>query len=104
LSTKILLYEKTFLQLDNAQLQQKLKETDALIGQVRAKPDNFTFCFSNYHYYYLYYSFPYFKDAEQTKTASDNEHLLKHTERKAVKVSERLNVIFVDMTYITRPV
>jgi len=101
-----LLYEKTFLQPDNAQLQQELSETDALIRQVRANPDNFTFCFSNYHHYYRYWycSFRYFEDAEQTKTATENEHMLKHTERKAGKVNERVNVIFVDMDYITRPV
>ncbi|RAJ93140.1 hypothetical protein LX87_04652 [Larkinella arboricola] len=86
--------------------QQELQRTDELLRQIRDDPDSFQFCFSNYHHYYMYWycSFRFFEDDTNTQTASSMEHLLKHTERVEGKVHERLNIIFIDPQYITRPV
>lgn len=77
-----------------------------VVRSVHDQPDRHRFCFSNYHHYYKYWycSFRYFENEERTQTGTDNEHLLKHTERIKGKVNERINVIFIDQEYITRPV
>lgn len=92
-------------QLSAGQLQ-RLQEYDQMLRQIRRQPDAYEFCFSNYHHYYQYWycTFRYFTDATLTKLDTDNEHLLKHTERVKGQVHQRLNIIFVDPQYITRPV
>ena len=81
-----------------------LRQTDELLRLVRDNPRAVETCFSNYHhqYHYWYCSYRYFEDAELTQTNSLNEHLLKHTERVKGQVHERLNVIFIDMDYISQ--
>ena len=92
-------------QLSPIQLQE-LQQNDELLRQVRQRPDDYQYCFSNYHHYYHYWycTFRYFRDASLTQLDSDNEHLLKHTERIKHQIHERLNIIFIDPVYITRPV
>jgi hypothetical protein len=101
------LYAKSFLdQLTPAQ-NQKLQEIDRLLRTIRQTPEKFEFCTSNYEHYYRYWycSFRYFEDTELTKTGTANEHLLKHkpapNEQSTI---ERLNIIFIDPKFITRPV
>ena len=100
------LFGRSFLDPLSAAQQKELQETDELIRRVRQQPDAYDLCFSNYHHYYRYWyvSFRYFEDMEQTRNTSENEHLLKHTQRTDERVSERVNVIFVDPHYIKRPV
>lgn len=92
-------------QLTTRQLE-KLQETDELFRAMRDNPDQYESCFSNYHHYYRYWycSYRYFEDDTQTKADSSSEHLLKHTERIKGQVHERLNIIFIDPHFITRPV
>lgn len=105
------LYARSFLESLSAKQQQKFQEMDSLLRAIRQAPDQFEFCVSNYDHYYRYWycSFRYFEDDERTKTGTSNEHLLKHTQRtdersKEQLVNERLNIIFIDPQYITRPV
>ncbi len=105
------LYKRSFLgQLLPAQ-EKELQRIDTLLRTLRQSPDQFQFCISNYHHYYRYWycSFRYFEDQEQTKTGTSNEHMLKYTESTHRRtgepvLNERLNIIFVDTKYITRPV
>ncbi|WP_381507883.1 hypothetical protein [Spirosoma flavum] len=92
-------------QLSPAQTQD-LQRNDELLRAIRKTPDDYQYCFSNYHHYYRYWYciFRYFADATLTQLDSDNEHLLKHTERIKNQVHERINIIFIDPYYITRPV
>jgi hypothetical protein len=92
-------------QLSPAQMQE-LQQNDELLRSVRQMPEGYQFCFSNYHHYYRYWycTFRYFADATLTQLESDNEHLLKHTERVKNLVHQRLNIIFIDPHYISRPV
>ncbi len=92
-------------QLSPTQMQE-LQQNDELLRSVRKLPQDYQYCFSNYHHYYRYWycTFRYFADATLTQLDSDNEHLLKHTERIKNQVHERLNIIFIDPYYITRPV
>ncbi len=85
---------------------QELQQNDELLRSVRQMPEGYQFCFSNYHHYYRYWycTFRYFADATLTQLESDNEHLLKHTERVKSQVHQRLNIIFIDPHYISRPV
>ena len=105
------LYARSFLESLSSKQQQKLQEMDLLLRAIRQNPDQFEFCVSNYDHYYRYWycSFRYFEDEERTKTGTSNEHLLKHTQRtdersKEQLINERLNIIFIDPIYITRPV
>ena len=100
------LFGRSFLDQLSVAQQQELRETDELVRTIRQQPDAYQLCFSNYHHYYRYWyvSFRYFEDEDQTRNTSENEHLLKHTRRSDERVSERINVIFVDPRYITRPV
>jgi len=111
----ILLHLKTFrdellnrslVQQLTVQQQGKLREADELFRTLRDNADQYETCFSNYHHYYRYWycSYRYFEDATQVKAETSSEHLLKHTERIEGQVHERLNVIFIDPTFITRPV
>ncbi len=86
--------------------QQQLQQADELLRTLRQHPDAYQACFSNYHHYYQYWycAFRYFEDATLTQAATSSEHLLKHTERVVGQVHERLNIIFIDPHYITRPV
>lgn len=86
--------------------QDELRQTDTLLRTIRQEPEGYQFCLSNYHHYYHYWycTFRYFEDEEKTQNSSDNEHLLKHTERVKGQVHERLNIIFIDPYYITRQV
>ena len=105
------LYARSFLdQLTRGQ-QQKLMDIDNLLRAIRQTPEKFQFCSSNYEHYYRYWycSFRYFEDADQIKTGTANEHMLKHTQRTDERsseqlVSERLNIVFIDPKYIIRPV
>lgn len=106
-----LLYARSFLDQLTPGQQQQLQDIDSLLRAVRQNPDQFQFCTSNYHHYYRYWycSFRYFEDVEHIQTGTANEHMLKHTQRTTENsteqlVSERLNVIFIDTNYITRPV
>ena len=89
----------------------ELQRIDTLLRTMRQNPDQFQFVVSNYHHFYQYWycSFRHFEDRERTKTGTHNEHMLKHTasvDRRTGQVvrNERLNVIFIDPNYITRPV
>ena len=100
------LFNRSFFdQLSTAQ-QQELRHTDELMRTIRRDPHAYQLSFSNYHHYYRYWycSFRYFEDEAHTQNATENEHLLKHTRRTEGRVSERLNIIFIDPHYITRPV
>jgi hypothetical protein len=105
------LFNRSFLVQLTADKQQELQRIDALLRAIRENPDQFQFCVSNYHHFYRYWycSFRYFEDNEQIMTGSANEHMLKHTQRTDERsseqlISERLNIIFIDIKYITRPV
>jgi hypothetical protein len=100
-----LLNKSLMQQLSRAQLNE-LQQADQLLRTIRDQPDAYQACFSNYYHYYRYWycSFRYFDDVAKTKTSSINEHLLKHTERIKGQVNERLNIIFVDPQYISKPV
>ena len=86
--------------------QQEPRHTNELMRAIRRDPHAYQLSFSNYHHYYRYWycSFRYFEDDAHTQNATENEHLLKHTRRTEGWVSERLNIIFIDPHYITRPV
>ena len=94
-----------FEQLSAGQLR-RLQDYDQILREMRRQPDAYECCFSNYHHYYHYWycTFRYFTDATLTQLDTDNEHLLKHTERIKGQVHQRLNIIFVDPHYITRTV
>ncbi|WP_338877522.1 hypothetical protein WBJ53_32780 (plasmid) [Spirosoma sp. SC4-14] len=105
------LYTRSFLDQLTAGQQRKLQEIDDLIRAIRQAPDQFQFCTSNYEHYYRYWycSYRFFEDTDQLKTGTANEHMLKHTQRTddsntAPIINERLNIIFIDTKYITRPV
>lgn len=105
------LYARSFLDQLTLNQQQKLQDVDNLLRAIRLTPEKYQFCSSNYHHYYRYWycSFRYFEDADLIKTGTANEHMLKHTQRTNERsaeqlVSERLNIIFIDPKYITRPV
>lgn len=101
------LYAKSFLDQLTPGQQQKLQEIDFLLRTIRQTPDQFEFCTSNYEHYYRYWycSFRFFEDVEQIMTGTVNEHLLKHVQATdGQSTIERLNVIFIDSKYITRPV
>ncbi len=100
------LLNRSLVQQLTARQQEKLRETDELFRAMRDNPDQYESCFSNYHHYYRYWycSYRYFEDDTQTKADTNSEHLLKHTERIKGQVHERLNIIFIDPDFITRPV
>ncbi|WP_018620756.1 hypothetical protein [Spirosoma luteum] len=105
------LYARSFLDELTPGQHQKLQDIDSLLRAIRQSPDQFQFCVSNYHHYYRYWycSFRYFEDTEEIKTGTANEHMLKHTQRTDERsteklINERLNIIFIDTKYITRPV
>jgi hypothetical protein len=100
-----LLNRSLFEQLSAAQ-NELLQQVDGLMRAFRDNPQAYQACFSNYHHYYRYWTcaYRYFEDATLTQTSSLTEHLLKHTERIKGQVHERVNVIFIDPHYITRPV
>lgn len=100
-----LLNRSLFEQLSGGQ-QQELKRIDEIYRSLRDNSQKYESCFSNYHHYYQYWycSFRYFEDAMLTKTGTSSEHMLKHTERVKGQIHERLNIIFIDPEYITRPV
>lgn len=100
-----LLNRSLFDQLSRVQ-QQELQGVNEIYRSMRDNSGAYESCFSNYHHYYHYWycSFRYFEDAALTKTGTSSEHMLKHTERVKGQVHERLNIIFIDSEYITRPV
>jgi hypothetical protein len=100
-----LLNRSMFEQLSGGQ-QGELQRVDELYRSFRENPRAYESCFSNYHHYYKYWycSFRYFEDATLIKTGTSSEHMLKHTERIKGQIHERLNIIFIDPEYITRPV
>jgi hypothetical protein len=105
------LFNNSFLNPLTAIQEKELLHIDTLLRSMRQNPDQFRFATSNYHHYYRYWycSFRYFEDSEQTKTGTHNEHMLKYTESvdrrtKQSMKNERLNIIFVDTNYITKPV
>ena len=105
------LMSQSFLGQLSPVLTHELQHLDTLLRSMRQHPDQFAFAISNFHHYYRYWycNFRYFEDEEQTKTGSHNEHMLKHTESRSRQtgepiMSERLNIIFIDPTYITQPV
>lgn len=105
------LLNRSFLNALSGTQERELQHIDTLLRAMRQNPDQFQFVMSNYHHFYRYWycSFRYFEDAAQTKTGTHNEHMLKHTEsqdrRTGLMVpNERLNIIFIDTNYITRPV
>ena len=100
------LLNKSLLQRLSPTQQQQLQQADQLLRAVRQDPAAYQACFSDYFHYYRYWycSYRYFDDQEKTKATTSSEHLLKHTERIPGQVHERLNIIFIDPYYITRPV
>ncbi|MFD2937745.1 hypothetical protein [Spirosoma flavum] len=100
-----LLNRSLFEQLSVGQNEQ-LRQTGQILRSLRENPQAYQSCSPNYHHYYRYWycAFRYFEDATLTKVASRDEHLLKHTERIKGQVHERLNIIFIDPYYFTRPV
>lgn len=105
------LYNRSFLDQLTPNQQRRLQEIDTLLRGLRLNPEKFQFCLSNYEHYYRYWycSFRYFEDDAQLMTGTANEHMLKHTQRtdessKQPSISERLNIIFIDTHYITKPV
>ncbi|GAA4462981.1 hypothetical protein GCM10023189_40390 [Nibrella saemangeumensis] len=100
------LFNRSFLQPLRRNQQKELQQIDDLFRSMLRTPDIYQFCLSNYHHYYRYWycSYRYFEDDEQTKTATANEHLLKHTQRVDDRVNERMNIVFVDTKLISRPV
>ncbi len=101
------LYSRSYLEQLSTEQQQRLRQLDSLLKDLHHNPNELRFCISNYHQYYRYWycSYRFFDDEDRTKTSTHNEHLLKHTQRtSAVMASERLNIVFVDMSQISRPV
>jgi hypothetical protein len=105
------LFNRSFLQQVSPDQQLELKHIDGLLLSMCQSPDQYQFAVSNYHHYYKYWycSFRYFEVDDPSKTSSHNEHLLKHTQRTDERsreqvIHERLNIIFIDPHYITRPV
>ena len=100
------LLNRSLVQQLTTSQQEKLRETDELFRTLRDDPDQYETCFSNYYHYYRYWycSYRYFEDTMQTKANTSSEHLLKHTERVKGQVHERLNIIFIDPDFITRPI
>jgi hypothetical protein len=100
-----LMDQSLFKQFTNEQLKD-LRKADEVLRALRDNPSAFEACFSNYHHYYRYWycAYRYFEDDTENKANTLSEHLLKHTERVKGKVHERLNIIFIDPKYITRPV
>lgn len=111
LECREVLFKQSFMGAFTAAQEKELQHIDTLLRSLRQSPDQFQFCISNYHHYYRYWycSFRYFEDPEQTKTGTSNEHMLKYTQRvdernREPVLNERLNIIFIDTKYITRPV
>jgi len=105
------LYNNSFLNALSATQEREMQHIDTLLRALRQNPDQFQFVVSNFHHFYRYWycSFRYFEDADRTKTGTHNEHMLKHTESVDRRTgqplrNERLNIIFIDTDYITRPV
>ena len=105
------LHKRFFLGQPTPVQAKELQHIDSILRRMRQAPNHFRLCISNYHHYYRYWycSFRYFEDEQQTKTGTSNEHMLKYTERVDRRggepiLNERLNIIFVDTNYITRPV
>jgi len=103
------LYGSSFLEQLSTGQQQQLQYIDNLLRSLRDHPADLNFCISNYHQFYRYWycSYRYFDDVDRIKTSTSNEHMLKHTQRakeRSSAINERLNIIFVDMNYMTRPV
>ncbi|KAB7726711.1 hypothetical protein F5984_23615 [Rudanella paleaurantiibacter] len=100
-----LLNYSLFEQLSRSK-QQELQRVDELYRSLRNNPGGYEACLSNYHHYYKYWycACRYFEDATLTKTGTLSEHMLKHTGKAKGQINERLNIIFIDPKYITRPV
>ena len=100
-----LLNKSLMHQLSGGQ-QQELQQADQLLRIIRDQPDAYQACFSNYYHYYRYWycTYRYFDDMAHTKATTSSEHMLKHTERIPGQVHQRLNIIFIDPQYISRPV
>ena len=105
------LYARSFLDQLSVSQQRQLQEMDTLLRAIDQAPDQFQFCVSNYYHFYRYWycSFRFFEDSQQLKTGTLNQHMLKHTQRTDERstqqsISERLNIIFIDPKFITRPV
>ena len=105
------LYNNSFLNALSGTQERELQHIDTLLRALRQNPDQFQFAVSNYHHYYQYWycSFRYFENTEHSKTGTHNEHMLKHTQRTNERsreqlINERLNIIFIDPNFITRPV
>ena len=100
------LLNKSLMQQLSGGQQKELQQTDQLLRTIREQPDAYQACFSNYYHYYRYWycTYRYFDDLEKTKATTSSEHLLKHTERIVGQVHQRLNIIFIDPHYISRPV
>ena len=100
------LFNRSFLEQLSVAQQHQLQQTDELMRAIRRQPQDYQLSFSNYHHFYRYWycSFRYFEDEAHTQNATQNEHLLKHTRRMEGRISQRLNIIFIDPHYMTRPV
>lgn len=100
------LLNKSLLEQAGKGQLRELKETDELLRIVRSHPERFQACLSNYHHYYRYWycTYRYFDDPQTMKTTTLSEHMLKHTERVADRVHQKLNIIFIDPEYIKEPV
>ena len=100
------LLNKSLMQQLSATQQQQLQQADGLLRTIREQPGAYQACFSNYYHYYRYWycTYRFFDNEEKTKATTSSEHLLKHTERIRGQVHERLNIIFIDSQYISRPV
>ncbi len=100
------LLNKSLMQQLSRRQQQELQQADQLLRTIRDRPDAYQACLSNYYHYYRYWycTYRYFDDPDQTKTTTSSEHLLKRTERIPGQVHQRLNIIFIDPHYISRPV
>jgi hypothetical protein len=83
-----------------------LRQTDELLRTIRDNSQAYETCFSNYHHYYKYWycNYRYFDQGDQHKAETSSEHLLKQTQRVKGQVHERLNIIFIDPHFISRPV
>jgi hypothetical protein len=100
------LLNRSYFQSLGVDQTDELRRVDTILRTLRLDPRAFEGCFSNYHHYYRYWycTYRFFDDATLLTTSTVNEHLLKHTERVQGQVHERLNIIFVDPVYISRPV
>lgn len=99
------LLDRSLVQQLNSVQNQELRQVDQILRAVRDNPEAYQACFSNYYhrYYYWYCTYRYFDDLASQKTSTSSEHLLKHTERPGHEVHQRINIIFVDMEHIKKP-